>query len=292
MDNNKLDNKQIIFKGISLVLGIFMIAVCYNMFFVPNEFVVGGSSGLAIIIEGLTGYDSKVFVYLISITLVICSYIFLGKEETKNTIIGSLLFPLFVTLTNPIVNVIGKTFQFEEILVTVIFAALLYGFGTGIVYKCGFNTGGIDVLVKICHKYFHIQEGKAMLILNGTLILFGGFVFGIDKVAYSISIIVISTIILDKILIGISDTKLFLVYTRKLRDVKKIINNFNTGYTLLPTIGGYSHKKGTLIMSAVSTRDYVKFKEAILEVDPSAFFIINDCYEVNGGVKRSNLPFI
>ena len=61
MDNNKLSDKQIVFRGISLVIGICMISICYNMFFVPNDFVVGGSSGLSIIIEGLTGMDAKIF---------------------------------------------------------------------------------------------------------------------------------------------------------------------------------------------------------------------------------------
>ena len=293
MDDMHLkNNKDIIYRGFAFVFGIFLIAMCYNLFFLPNDFVVGGASGLGIIVEGLTGFNSNIFIYLFDIALIICSFIFLGKEETKNTIIGSLLYPLFITFTTPIANVIGDAFFFEEILVTVIMAALFYGLGTGIIYKCRFNTGGLDVLVKIVNKYFHIPEGKALLILNGLLVLGGGFVFGIDKVIYTIIIIAISSQLVDKILIGISDSKMFLIYTRKLKEVKKIINEFDTGFTLLPTIGGYSHKNGTLIMCVFSTKDYLKFKERILEVDPSAFFVINDCYEVNGGVKRSNLPFL
>lgn len=286
------DNKDIIYRGFAFVFGIFLIAMCYNIFFLPNDFVVGGASGLGIIVEGITGFNSKIFIYIFDIILILCSFIFLGKVETKNTIIGSLLYPLFITFTTPIANVVGGLFNFEEILVKVIMAAIFYGLGTGIIYKCRFNTGGLDVLVKIVNKYFHVPEGKALLILNGFLVICGGFVFGIDKVIYTIMIIAISSQIVDKILIGISDSKMFLIYTRKLKEVNEIISEFNNGFTLLPTKGGYSHKNGTLIMCVFNTRDYLKFKERILEVDPSAFFVINDCYEVNGGVKRSNLPFL
>ena len=45
-------------------------------------------------------------------------------------------------------------------------------------------------------------------------------------------------------------------------------------------------------MCVVSTKDYYLFKETVLEIDPEAFFVINDCYEVSGGVRRRNLPFI
>lgn len=293
MESNRIrDNKGVIVQGVSFVLGTFLIAICYNLFFLKSDLVVGGTSGLAIIFEELIGFNSNLFIYISSIVLIILSYLILGKEATKNTIIGSLLYPLFITLTKPIVTVIDPYFEFEETLVTIILAALVYGLGSGIVYKSGFNTGGMDVLVKMGCKYFHIPDGKALMFFNSLVIIFGGFVFGIDRVIYAIIIIVISSLLVDKIIIGISDSKMFLIYTRQVEEIMKIIETFHTGYTLLPTEGGYSHRKGMMIMCAVSNRDYVKFKEVILEIDPTAFFVINDCYEVNGGVKRPNLPFI
>ena len=45
-------------------------------------------------------------------------------------------------------------------------------------------------------------------------------------------------------------------------------------------------------MCVVNSRDYYQFKELVLQIDPDAFMMINDCYDVNGGVKKKNLPFI
>lgn len=287
------DTKETIIIGLSFVFGTFCLALCYNLFFTPNNIVVGGTSGLAIILEKVCNINAQVFIYATSIILLIVSYIFLGKEETKNTVIGSLLYPLFITLTKPVAKVLLNYLAFQEILITVVLAAMLYGFSNGIIYKFGYTTGGSDVIMKLLCKYFHLSEGNSSIIFNIIIIFLGALTFGFDMGVYAIIILVVSSIIVDKIIIGISNSKKFMIYTRKPKEVKRIITDeFMTGFTIFPTIGGYSHLQGTMIMCVIRNRDVNLFKDKILEIDNHAFFVISDCYEVQGGVKRSNLPFI
>ena len=97
----------------------------------------------------------------------------------------------------------------------------------------------------------------------------------------------------DKLIIGISDSKLFFIYTKKWEEVRDyVLNDLDTGVTILEAEGGYSKSKNTVLMCVVPNKDYYLFKEIVLEIDPRAFFVINDCYEVHGGMKRRNLPFI
>ena len=294
--DNKNDNKEIkdiVISSLSFVFGTFCLALCYNLFFVPKNLVVGGVSGLGIIVQNLFNIDSQVFIYIVNIGLLIISYLFLGKDETKRVVLGTFLYPLFITFTQPIASLIVDYFNFHEILVTVCLAGLLYGFSNGLVYKYGYSTGGSDVIVKLFRKYFHINEGKGVLISNLFIILVGGLVFGIDNAVYAIIILVIESILVDKIMIGISDSKKFMIYTKEPRKIKKMIEDeFYTGYTIFPTVGGYSHIWGVMIMCVISNRDVNLFKERILDIDAHAFFVISDCYEVQGGIKRSNLPFI
>ena len=279
--------------GISFVFGTFCLALCYNLFFVPNNIVVGGTSGLAIILEELFNINSEVFIYATAIILLIVSFIFLGKEETERTVIGSLLYPLFITFTAPLAKFLLNYLAFQEILVTVVLAAMLYGFSNGIIYKYGYTTGGSDVVMQLLCKYFHWSEGKSSIVFNILIILFGALTFGFDMGVYAVIILVVSSVLVDKIIIGISDSKKFMIYTRESKIVKKIIHDeFMTGFTIFPTVGGYSHIRGAMIMCVISNRDVRLFKDRILEIDPEAFFVISDCYEVRGGVKRSNLPFI
>ena len=138
-----------------------------------------------------------------------------------------------------------------------------------------------------------ISESKSMIVANSVIILIGMFVFGFNKGVYSFIILICSTYFIDKIMFGLSDSKVFYIYTKKVRKLKKLIlNDFQTGFTSIPSRGGYSKKRNFMIMCVVSNRDYYLFKQKILEIDPNAFIIINSCYEVNGGVKRKTLPFL
>ena len=212
---------------------------------------------------------------------------------TKRTIVGTILYPVMITFTLPIANVLVNYLQFDELLITAILAALLYGISNGLIYKSGYTTGGNDVLMQILNKYLHIPESKGLMVVNVVVIICCTFVFGIELGIYALIIMIISSVFIDKILYGISDSKVFYIFTRKPKILKKVIlEEFESGFTILPTKGGYSHTRGSLLMVVVSNRDYYKFKNKILEIDPNAFFVIDDCYEVNGGVKRSNLPFI
>lgn len=275
-----------------LILGVTILALIYNLFLIPNNLVIGGTSGIAIILQNLFGINPNVFLYIVTFFLLIISYIFLGKKETMNTIVGSLLYPFMVSTTLPLANLLKQYLIFDNFLIEILVIGLLSGIANGIIYKSGFTTGGSDILMKIINKYAKIPEGKSGLYTNILIILAGGFIFGINKMIYAIIILYISSTLVDRILIGISNSKLFFIYTKNTKEVKDfIINELKSGVTLIDTLGGYRNEKGKLIMCVVPTKDYYYFKESILEIDANAFFIINDCYEVKGGVKRSNLPF-
>lgn len=286
------NTKDTIITGVTFVLGVFLLALCYNLFLLPNDLVVSGMTGIGIALEKLIHLNATVFIYASSFILLIVSYIFLGVEKTKKTAIGSILYPLMITFTTPIAEFINNHFPLNDMLLLLIFTIVLYGFSNGLVYKYGYTTGGNDVLMQLLNKYFKISESKAVTIVNIIVIFFGALTFGYIKGFYSLIILLVSTTFMDKVMFGIADSKLFYIFTKEEKKVKKaILEELESGFTILPTKGGYSHSKGTMIMCVVPNRDYYLFKERILEIDPQAFFIIDNCYEVNGGVKRSNYPF-
>lgn len=282
-----------IFKGVSFVLGVFLLAMCYNILLLPNDFVVGGMSGLGIVLQGILGWNATSFIYISSAILLIISYVFLGKEATSNTIIGSLLYPLMITLTTPISNFILQKLDVNEMLVLVCLAGLFYGIGNGIIYKMGYTTGGGDVVMQLVSKYLKVSTARANFIYSFIIILLSGYVFGISSLIYAIIILVISNLVIDKIIVGISNSKVFFICTQQLKEVKEVIRNeYESGFTILPTKSSFFHKKGEVIMVVVPNRLYYSFKNRILEIDPKAFFIINDCYEVGGGQRKPIIPFL
>ncbi len=289
----KVRKEKIISRVIIMLFGAFILAFNYNFFLLPNNFVVGGTSGLAIVLNKLFGIDPATFIFVIGVILILISFVFLGKAQTSRTIIGALVYPLFIKLTTPLIPVISSHLSFDSRVLTALVAGLLFGTANGLIYKTGFTTGGSDVIIQLIHKYLKIPTGKSILATNIIIICLGGYIFGIPDMIYSILVLVISSVIVDRILIGISDSKMFFIYTKNIEEVEDfIINKLNTGITIFSAEGGFSKNKKKMIMCVVPTRDYYFFKESILKIDSDAFFVISDCYEVSGGVKRSNLPFI
>ena len=287
------EEKETILEGLSFVLGISLYALCFNLFLIPNELVVSGFSGVAIVTQKLFGWNNQAFIYITNFILLGFSFIFLKPETTKKNIVGSIMFPLMITLTLPMANFLNEKLIRDDFLIILLFSIILYGVSSGLIYRSGFSTGGSDIIMQIINKYIKVGESKSMIFANSIIIFIGMLVFGFNKGVYSFIILITSTYFIDKIMFGISDSKVFYIYTKKVRKIKKLIlQDFKTGLTIIPSRGGYSLKKGHMIMCVVSNQDYYIFKEKILEIDPNAFLIINKCYEVNGGVKRSNFHFL
>lgn len=286
-------DKETIFEGLSFVFGVFLYALCFNTFLIPNDLVVSGFSGVAIVTQRLFGWNNQMFIYVTNFVLLGLSFIFLNWKTTKKNIVGSIMFPLMITITTPVANFLNDKLIGDDFLIILLFSIILYGISSGLIYRSGFSTGGSDIIMQIINKYIKVGESKAMIVANSLIILLGMIVFGFDKGIYSFIILITSTYFIDKIMFGISDSKVFYIYTKKVRKIKKLIlEDFKTGLTIIPSRGGYSKKRGHMIMCVVGNQDYYKFKERILEIDPNAFIIINKCYEVNGGVKRSSFHFI
>ena len=286
-------DKETIFEGLSFVFGVFLSALCFNTFLIPNDLVVSGFSGVAIVTQKLFGWNNQMFIYVTNFVLLGLSFIFLNLKTTKKNIVGSIMFPLMITITNPIADFLNDKLIGDDFIIILLFSIILYGVSSGLIYRSGFSTGGSDIIMQIINKYIKVGESKAMIVANSLIILLGMIVFGFDKGVYSFIILITSTYFIDKIMFGISDSKVFYIYTKKVRKIKKLIlEDFKTGLTIIPSRGGYSKKRGHMIMCVVGNQDYYKFKERILEIDPNAFIIINKCYEVNGGVKRSSFHFI
>ena len=293
MKISNMDIKDAIVEGTFFVVGVFLYALCFNLFLIPNDLVVSGFSGIAIVVQRVFGWNANAFIYITNGILLVLGFIFLGWKITKKNIAGSILYPVMITVTNPVAIFLNNYIIGDDFYLILLFAIILYGVSSGLIYRTGFSTGGSDIIMQILNKYMKISESKSMIVANSVIILIGMFVFGFNKGVYSFIILICSTYFIDKIMFGLSDSKVFYIYTKKVRKLKKLIlNDFQTGFTSIPSRGGYSKKRNFMIMCVVSNRDYYLFKQKILEIDPNAFIIINSCYEVNGGVKRKTLPFL
>ena len=223
--------KNKLFRYLSFTVGVLLVAIAYNVFILPTN-IVYGVSGLGVIFKEIMNIDPALTIMIGSILLLILSFILLGFEKTRNSIIGSLLYPVFVKLTENIgdyINIIET-----EKLVLVLFGAVLTGIGLGLVFKAGFTTGGTDILNQILSKYMNISLGNSMFFTDGIIVVSGVFIFGWTNLLYSLISLYILSVLMDKVVLGISQSKAFYIITDHETSVKKfLMQTLNHGVTVL-----------------------------------------------------------
>ena len=144
-------NKKNIFKRyIMLLSGCLIVAFAFNLFFLRYNIVCFGVSGVSIVFSEF-GIDPSVFIMVSNIILLIISYFFLGVTDTKGQIVGSLIYPVFISLTKILTDMIDLG-NIEMIVIAVI-GGVMAGFGYGLIYKSGYGTGGTDIIGNLVVKY-------------------------------------------------------------------------------------------------------------------------------------------
>lgn len=285
-DNKKIIKeiykKHKIRRYMELLIGLLICAISFNLFIYPNNIVFGGVSGISIIVNNFFEINPSLFIFCSSLILLIISYIFLGKEKTACSVLGSILFPILVKLTENVGQIVS--IDASDQLLFAIIGGVAYGFGAGLVFKAGFTTGGTDILNQIMCKYAKTSLGTSMLIIDGLIVLSGAFVFGWTKFMYAIIVLYIISILTDKVLLGISNCKAFYIITSKKDEICEfVINELNHSITVFDAKGGYTNTKNPVLFAVIPTKEYYKFKEGISEIDKDAFFTVIDAYEVLGG---------
>ena len=267
---------------INFIIGCFLISLAYNVFVAENKIVPGGVGGIAVIINNFFGIDNTITIICLNVILITLSYLLLGVEKTNHSILGTALFPLFIKLTEH-AN-IWLQIDTSKVLLSVLIGGIIYGIGAGFVFKAGYTTGGTDILNQIISKYAKTSIGNSMLMSDGLIVLSSGIFFGIHSLMYSILILYLISYISDRIILGVSDNKMFYIITKEKHKVKEyIIEELKHGATIFKGKGGYKKYKGDVLMTVLPTREYYKFRNGIKSIDKDAFFIVTDAYEVFGG---------
>ena len=287
---NEVERKNFLIRLIFFTLASFLYGIIYNTFLVPNNIVIGGMSGLAIVIKEIIGLSTTVFINISTLILVIISYFVLGKDKAIYTIIGSIIFTLLLSFTSTFSYNLQGYLKNEFLIVLV--SSISIGIANGIIYRSGFNTGGSDILASILNKYFKIPIGQCNSIINTFIIISGAFLFGITKTIYAIFILTVSSKIIDLVMLGVNDSKMIYIKSKNWKNLEKhIVKDLKLGVTEIGNKGGIFIDKDPTLLVILPFDEYYNFKYHILKYDSKAFIATHDCYAIQNGYSKKILPF-
>ena len=280
-------NKKTLINGMLLILGCLLIALTFNIFCVPNKIVPGGLSGVGIIFDHLFEIKTSYVLLVGNLLLVTTGIICLGLKDTIPSIIGAVVYTLIMYLT----EYFNITINLSSVFLNVITVGVLFGVGCTMVYLSGCSLGGLDIIGVIFNKKFGLTLGTALFIVNGTVLIIGTFIFGIETLLISLIIRYIESKIIDTFLTGISDSKILFINTDKIEEITKyIIEEVESGVSEIKVTSGFKKQKNTILMCVVPTEKYLLLKSQIIQIDNDAFITVMDSYEVYGGTNRYKLP--
>lgn len=280
-------NKKTLINGMLLILGCLLIALTFNIFCVPNKIVPGGLSGVGIIFDHLFEIKTSYVLLVGNLLLVTTGIICLGLKDTIPSIIGAVVYTLIMYLT----EFMNITINLSSVFLNVITVGVLFGVGCTMVYLSGCSLGGLDIIGVIFNKKFGLTLGTSLFIVNGTVLVIGTFIFGIEALLISLIIRYIESKIIDTFLTGISDSKILFINTDKIEEITKyIIEEIESGVSEIKVTSGFKKQKNTILMCVVPTEKYLLLKSQIIQIDNDAFITVMDSYEVYGGTNRYKLP--
>ena len=280
-----------------MTAGTLLVAAGVYFFKAPNHFATGGVSGIAIVIEKFVPLNQSTLVMIINVGLLILGLIFLGKGCTARTLYCSLMYSaenMLLEYLLPIKNIPGAVatelangaMQYtltNQPLMELVYAMLLTGIGSAILFNCRASSGGTDIVALILKKFTKLNTGKALLITDSLIAFSTFFIFGAQAGLFSILGLFSKACIIDGVIDNIGKSKYITIITSKPEQIAEyILTTMKRDFTSYKATGGYTGAEKTVMITVCKRGEALKLKYMAKKLDPVSFIIITDANEILG----------
>lgn len=263
--------KNTITDIVLVIVGCTLLAFAITAILEPNELMTGGITGLAIILDSITGINYTYFYYVLSLLVLLTTFVTLGKAEASKILLLSILFPTILMLF----NTLDLKLIEDDMFLAAIYYGIIGGAGVGLILRQGYSTGGTDSLAKILHKkkYPFVSLNQIITIIDIFIIVLSIVAFDVRVALYAIITQIVLLKSVETVLYGLSPK---LVKLEVISDAEKeisefILNDIVRGISKYSIVGGYSNKTKIKLTTICSPRESILIKNFIAEHDERAF---------------------
>lgn len=261
--------------------GAFLQAIGVHCFIEPARIAPGGASGIALLINYISGFPVGTMTLLINLPLLVCSYLCLGKKMTiktmKTIVIMSMVLDFLVTPLLPQ--------YFGDRLISSAFGGIFVGAGLALIFMRNSTSGGGDILAKLLQRRFpYMQTGYSIMLIDLVIIGISVFVFrGIEAALYGFISMMCLTQTVDAILYGMNKGTMVTIISPKNREIAEVImKSLNRGVTFYKSMGGFSKQDSETLICVVDKKQFYLVKGIVDSIDQNAFVIVSETKEVYG----------
>ena len=260
--------------------GNLLYALTVKLFVLPTGLVMGGTTGLGLTANYLTGVPISAFVLAFNMVMLLLGLCVLGRRFAATTLLSSFIYPLALELWQ---RLLGDYVLTEDVMLCTLFAGLGVGVSLGIVIRAGASTGGMDIPPLILNRLFRAPVSVCMYFFDVCILLSQGLFQSPEKLLYGVVLVMIYTMVLDKMLLmGTSRIEIKVVSEKSEELRQAILQDLNRGVTLIQTESGYLRQNTQLVLSVLSSRELPKAEKLIHQIDPECFLMVSRISEVKG----------
>ena len=263
-------------------LATVMISVGVYCFKFPNNFSMGGVSGLSILLgKVLPVLSASSYNTIINVLFLILGFLMLDKSFGFRTVYCSLLsagliqvFSWVWPLTAPLT---------DQLMLELFFAVILPALGAAILFNIDASSGGTDIAAMILKKYSGLDVGTALLISDVAIAAAALFVFDVKAGLCSLLGLALKSVLVDSAIESLNRRKAFFVITSDPEHVcDYVTHTLVRGATVWTAQGAYTHDVHHVVLTVLSRSQAVALRRHLKQVDPHAFMIVANSSEIFG----------
>lgn len=264
-----------------ITFGIILVSISVEYFFAPNNLAAGGVTGAAIVMNAIfPNLSVGVLTLIMNVALFAVAFMFIDGNFGVKTIYASLGLSVILWIIEKFLNPTALT---TDILMATIFGSIISAIGMAIVFNENASTVGTDILAKILNKFFHLDIGKSLLIVDFVITFASALVFGIDLGLYAILSVILLGILVDRFIEGFNSCKSIFIISSKNKEISQyIMQELDRGCTFLKGEGAYTGKDSNVLYAVINRNQFIKLKNYIKQIDNNAFIAVGEVHEVLG----------
>ena len=261
------------------VLGSSLLAFGICAFVDPFGLVVGGATGIALVVHRIFGLSISLVTLIINIAVLVPGYFLGGRKLVIGSVFSSLVCPAAMAVFERLPWV---TSVVDNTILAAICGGVVCGSGIALVMRGGASTGGLDIPVLILHKYLHLPVNTIMNLTDGCVMLAQIPISGITAVIYGLIYTYIMTSTLGTVLTYGADRLRITIVSEAYEEICHALTENDFGVTMIYAEGGYTRTPIKQLESVMISERYRKAQRIIEEIDPTAFITIEKVKDVKG----------
>lgn len=263
-----------------VILGNCLYALGVALFILPGGLITGGTTGIALFVNDMTGLSVSVFVFAFNTVMFLVGLFVFGWKFAANTMVSTFSYPIALELITKLLD--GYVITDDMILCTV-FGGICIGGAIGIVMRAGASTGGMDIPPLVLNRYFKIPVSSAIYVFDMLILLLQAFRSTGEQILYGVLLVIVYSAVLDKcLMLGTAKMQIKVISDKIDKIRAAVLTDIDRGVTMLKSETGYMEQETEMLLTVVSMRELAKTEKLIHTVDENAFVVINRVSEVSG----------